>query len=137
VVAETPFIVEVSIFVLVENTNVLVLIILVVALTPFTVPVNTFADEESRLVLIRSNVVVATMPLVVLVRSIELVDEEFDRVFELTPEIVVVEITPFTLLVSTDEVEVVDTERGKIKVLVSMFGRETPVELDFLQVKKI
>ena len=30
-----------------------------------------------------------------------------------------------------------DNERGKIKVLVSMFGRETPVELDFLQVKKI
>ncbi len=31
----------------------------------------------------------------------------------------------------------IDTERGKIRVLVSMFGRETPVELDFLQVKKI
>lgn len=31
----------------------------------------------------------------------------------------------------------VDAERGKIKVLVSVFGRETPVELDFLQVKKI
>lgn len=31
----------------------------------------------------------------------------------------------------------VDSSRGKIKVLVSMFGRETPVELDFLQVKKI
>jgi transcription termination/antitermination protein NusG len=31
----------------------------------------------------------------------------------------------------------VDEKRGKIKVLVSMFGRETPVELDFLQVKKI
>jgi transcriptional antiterminator NusG len=31
----------------------------------------------------------------------------------------------------------VDGERGKVKVLVSMFGRETPVELDFLQVKKI
>jgi transcription termination/antitermination protein NusG len=31
----------------------------------------------------------------------------------------------------------VDNERGKVKVLVSMFGRETPVELDFLQVKKI
>lgn len=30
-----------------------------------------------------------------------------------------------------------DQERGKIKVLVSMFGRETPVELDFLQIKKI
>ena len=31
----------------------------------------------------------------------------------------------------------VDKSRGKVKVLVSMFGRETPVELDFLQVKKI
>ena len=31
----------------------------------------------------------------------------------------------------------VDEERGKVKVLVPMFGRETPVELDFLQVKKI
>ena len=30
----------------------------------------------------------------------------------------------------------VDKDRGKIKVLVSMFGRETPVELDFLQIKK-
>jgi transcriptional antiterminator NusG len=31
----------------------------------------------------------------------------------------------------------VDQERGKIKVLVSIFGRETPVELDFLQIKKL
>jgi len=30
----------------------------------------------------------------------------------------------------------VDQEKGKLRVLVSMFGRETPVELDFLQVKK-
>ncbi|MDO8590091.1 MAG: transcription termination/antitermination protein NusG [bacterium] len=31
----------------------------------------------------------------------------------------------------------IDEERGKVKVLVNMFGRETPVELDFLQVKKV
>jgi len=31
----------------------------------------------------------------------------------------------------------IDEERGKIKVLVSMFGRETPVELDYLQIRKI
>lgn len=31
----------------------------------------------------------------------------------------------------------VDENRGKVKVLVSMFGRETPVELDALQVKKL
>ena len=35
------------------------------------------------------------------------------------------------------KVSEVDQARGKVKVLVSMFGRETPVELDFLQVKKI
>jgi len=35
------------------------------------------------------------------------------------------------------KVNSVDNERGKVKVLVSMFGRETPVELDFLQVKSI
>jgi len=31
----------------------------------------------------------------------------------------------------------IDTQKGKIKVLVNMFGRETPVELDSLQVKKV
>jgi transcriptional antiterminator NusG len=31
----------------------------------------------------------------------------------------------------------VDEDRGRVKVLVNMFGRETPVELDFLQLKKI
>lgn len=35
------------------------------------------------------------------------------------------------------KVSELDEDRGKVKVLVSMFGRETPVELDFLQVKKI
>ena len=35
------------------------------------------------------------------------------------------------------KVSEVDEARGKVRVLVSMFGRETPVELDFLQVKKI
>jgi transcriptional antiterminator NusG len=35
------------------------------------------------------------------------------------------------------KVNEIDEERGKVKVLVSMFGRETPVELDFLQVKRI
>lgn len=34
-------------------------------------------------------------------------------------------------------VESIDDEKGKVKVLVSIFGRETPVELDFLQVAKI
>jgi len=35
------------------------------------------------------------------------------------------------------KVDEIDEEKGKVKVLVSMFGRDTPVNLDFLQVKKI
>ena len=31
----------------------------------------------------------------------------------------------------------IDAQKGKLKVMVSMFGRETPVELDALQVKKV
>ena len=34
-------------------------------------------------------------------------------------------------------VEEIDKDRGKVKVLVDMFGRETPVDLDSLQAKKI
>jgi len=34
-------------------------------------------------------------------------------------------------------VDAIDEQKGKIKVLVNMFGRETPVTLDFLQAKKI
>ncbi|MCL5676063.1 MAG: transcription termination/antitermination protein NusG [Patescibacteria group bacterium] len=42
---------------------------------------------------------------------------------------------PFADFLGT--VESIDDEKGKVKVLVSIFGRETPVELDFLQVSKL
>jgi len=42
---------------------------------------------------------------------------------------------PFSEFLGT--VSEIDEERGKLKVLVSVFGRETPVELDFLQVAKL
>ena len=37
----------------------------------------------------------------------------------------------------TGTVQEINKEKGKVKVLVSMFGRETPVELEFSQVQKI
>lgn len=42
---------------------------------------------------------------------------------------------PFADFLGT--VNEIDEEKGKVKVLVSIFGRETPVELDFLQIKKL
>ncbi|CAN5149923.1 transcription termination/antitermination protein NusG [soil metagenome] len=42
---------------------------------------------------------------------------------------------PFSDFLGT--IENIDESRGKLRVLVSIFGRETPVELDFLQVQKI
>ncbi len=35
------------------------------------------------------------------------------------------------------KVQGVDTEKGRVKVLVGVFGRETPIDVDFLQINKI
>ena len=56
-----------------------------------------------------------------------------------------VDLTAGDLVIITDgpfkelegKVSDVDEKTGKVKVLVAMFGRETPVELDFLQIKKV
>lgn len=42
---------------------------------------------------------------------------------------------PFSDFLGT--VNEIDEEKGKVKVLVSIFGRETPVELDLLQIAKV
>ena len=38
---------------------------------------------------------------------------------------------------SEGKVNEIDKERGRVKVIVSLFGRDTPIDLDFLQAKKI
>lgn len=42
---------------------------------------------------------------------------------------------PFTEFLGT--VNSIDEEKGKVEILINIFGRETPVELDFLQVQKV
>ncbi len=74
----------------------------------------------------------------------EQVDDLMKRVGVAEPEFKI-DVTKGTLVSITDgpfkgqqgKVEDVDESRGKVKVMVSMFGRETPLELDFLQVKKV
>jgi transcriptional antiterminator NusG len=34
-------------------------------------------------------------------------------------------------------VDEIDLDRARVRVLVSFFGRETPIELDFLQVERV
>jgi transcriptional antiterminator NusG len=48
-----------------------------------------------------------------------------------------VKITDGALKGFEGKIEEIDQDRGKVKVLVNMFGRETPVTLDFLQAKKV
>ncbi|MCM3006793.1 transcription termination/antitermination protein NusG [Priestia koreensis] len=59
-------------------------------------------------------------------------DVEFD--FEIK-EMVTVKEGPFANFEGS--IEEIDKNRKKVRVLVNMFGRETPVELDFTQVEKI
>ena len=81
-------------------------------------------------------------------KPVPLPDEEVDKILKQmrseTPKVRIgfrqgqsVRVTdgPFTDFVGI--VDEIGTEKGKVKVLLSLFGRETPVELDFLQVEKL
>lgn len=75
---------------------------------------------------------------------IPLTDEEIRNMGFETPEITVdyssndsVKVIEGALKDFVGTVQEINKEKRKVKVLVSMFGRETPVELDFSQVQKI
>jgi len=63
-------------------------------------------------------------------------DDSVTHKVDLAPgDLVIISDGPFKDL--EGKVGEVDEKSGKVKVLVAMFGRETPVELDFLQIKKV
>lgn len=69
-----------------------------------------------------------------LMKRMEMGEPEFTIDFEIGANVKVVD-GPFKGF--EGKVSEIDKERGKIKVLVNMFGRDTPVELDSLQIKKV
>ena len=69
-----------------------------------------------------------------IVRFTEIQQPTFKQVFSLNDTVKIVD-GPFAEFIG--KVDSVDEEKGRVKVLVSIFGRETPVELDFLQIQKI
>jgi transcription termination/antitermination protein NusG len=70
----------------------------------------------------------------VILKRMGMEHEKVDLGFELK-EVVMVKEGPFANFEGT--IEEIDFDKKKIKVLVNMFGRETPVELDFHQIDKI
>lgn len=68
-------------------------------------------------------------------QAAEAVDKEVPKVSFSLGDMVKINDGPFTDL--TGEVEVVDPERGRLKVSVSIFGRNTPVELEYWQVQRV
>jgi len=69
-----------------------------------------------------------------LMKRMEVGEPEFKIDFELGAS---VKITDGPFKGFEGKVSEIDPARGKIKVLVNMFGRDTPVELDSLQIKKV
>jgi len=69
-----------------------------------------------------------------LMKRMEVGEPEFKIDFELGAS---VKITDGPFKGFEGKVSEIDPARGKIKVLVNMFGRDTPVELDSLQIKKL
>ncbi len=69
-----------------------------------------------------------------IVEFIEMKEPVFKAAFTVG-EAVKINDGPFSDFLGT--IESIDEAKGKARVLVSIFGRETPVELDFLQISKI
>lgn len=69
-----------------------------------------------------------------ILKSLGVEEKRIDVDFEIGENVQVKE-GPFMNYSGT--IEEIDKDKGKLKVLVNMFGRDTPVELEFAQIEKI
>ncbi len=69
-----------------------------------------------------------------IMKFMEVAAPRYKNRFEMTEAVKIID-GPFADFVGT--ISEINDEKGKVTVLVSIFGRETPVELDFLQIAKI
>ncbi len=81
-------------------------------------------------------------------KPVPLQQEEIDQIMKQmaaeTPKVKIgfrkgqsIRVTDGPFIDSVGLVDDISPDKGKVKVLLSLFGRETPVELDFLQVEKL
>ncbi len=69
-----------------------------------------------------------------IVNFTKIAQPSFKQVFVIDDPVKIID-GPFADFIG--KIDSVDEEKGKVRVLVSIFSRETPVELDFLQVQKL
>ncbi|RJP45768.1 MAG: transcription termination/antitermination factor NusG [Armatimonadetes bacterium] len=93
-----------------------------------TAGVTSFVGAQNKPTPIRDEEVDA------IVKFVELKEPVFKSAFSVGEAVKITD-GPFSDFLGT--VESIDESKGKVKVLVSIFGRETPVELDFLQISKL
>ncbi len=90
--------------------------------------VTTFVGAENKPTPIRDEEVAA------IIEFTEIKDPVYKAAFSVGEAVKITD-GPFADFLGS--VSSIDEEKGKVNVLVSIFGRETPVELDFLQIQKI
>ncbi len=93
-----------------------------------TAGVTSFVGAQNKPTPVRDDEVEA------IVKFVEMKDPVFKSAFSVGQAVKVVD-GPFSDQLGT--VESIDESRGRLKVLMNIFGRETPVEFDFLQVEKL
>ncbi|MFI5265578.1 MAG: transcription termination/antitermination protein NusG [Candidatus Levyibacteriota bacterium] len=93
-----------------------------------TAGVTSFVGAQNKPTPVRDDEVEA------IVKFVEMKDPVYKSAFSVSQPVKIID-GPFSDQLGT--IESIDEARGRLKVLMNIFGRETPVEFDFLQVEKL